>query len=110
MEEENLNNSRFASNLDDYILKNSDGEVISDPVTYLEQRKKEIPTYSEKCSIGDVVVLKITNQQMKITGVDVEINDNFKFDYSGKNIFESGDRTYFFNQRDINTLIQKKHR
>lgn len=113
MEKENLNydtNSRFISRLDDYVLKNSNGEVISEPEKYLKQRENEMPICNEKCLIGDVVILKMTNQQIKITDVDIKVNDNFKFDYSGKDILGLEEKIYFFNQNDIANVIQQKHR
>lgn len=111
MEDENLNyNFRLNGKLDDFNLKDSEGNTTSKAKEYLEERTKKTTTCNEKCSIGDIAILKETNQLMKITSVDVKINDNFNFDYSGIDIMESNDREYFFNQNRISTIIKQKHR
>lgn len=111
MEEEKLySNFRLNGELDDFNLKDSEGNNIPKSKEYLEERAKKEITCNEKCSIGDIVILKVTNQLMKVTGVDVKINDNFNFDYSGIDMKESNDREYFFNQDRISTIIKQKHR
>lgn len=112
MKEENPINeeNRFCSSLNTFDFLDENGKVIEDPAAYLEEKTKSMITYEEKCTVGDVVILKGTELHVRITEVDYKTTSGLVFDYAGYNIFESDKKKYLFLQRDIKSVVPQRHR
>lgn len=101
---------RLSSSLNDFNHIDENGNKIKNPSQYFEERNKSMITYPQKCSIGDVVILKETERHIKISDLNCEVTKNIVFDYAGYDIYSSDDRKYFFSQKDISSIVEQKHR
>ena len=96
-----MNNDRFVTSFDDLILVTDKGELKKEELLeYLKKRKEETLTFKENLEKDDVVVLKTTNDIVKI----IDKNQNF-YDYIGKQLV-TGDILYF-NQENIEKKLKK---
>ena len=88
-----------------------DGKVrpMSEYKAYIEESIKKNVTCAKKLKIGDVVILKKTNNILKITAVDYKIMDGVIVDYEGEKINEPNKGgCYYFNQKDIEKIIKER--
>lgn len=101
---------RLSSSLNDFNYIDENGNEIKNPNQYFEERNKAMITNPQKCSIGDVVVLKGTGRHIKISDLNYEVTKNIIFDYAGYDIYSLDERKYFFSQKDISSIVEQKHR
>ena len=75
---------------------------------YLKEESEKNITCKKKLKIGDIVKLKKVDHIVKIKTIDCMIADMGKVDYEGEKINEPDKgMSYFFNQNDIEKIIEE---
>lgn len=101
MEENVMNNeiNKFVEENDRFIMKPED-------INFIQSNNITEQTISDKLSVGSIVVLKITEQVVRIEKVDVEFNNQIIADYAGTLVDGSVEGMLLFNQGRILKIYQ----
>ncbi len=103
-----MDNSRFSFSQFSSVTVNGKKKSAEEYEKYLKEKEKQGITVKEKLSVGDKVKIKKLDSMMLVKYVDYEIQGIGKVDYAGEKLGkdEKG-RLYFFNQKDIEKIVQK---
>ncbi len=88
---------RFTTKMEDINFIDSEGNKIS----YEELKPKQQISDNTQYKVGDLVIIKKTNDVVKILYVDYNVTEAYHFDYAGQFVNKENEGLTLINQKDI---------